>query len=213
MNTIVFLKGLLIGVSMAAPIGPISILCIRRSLTRGHHAGIATALGVALADGFYAMVAAFGLTAISAFLIHNKGYLEIFGGIILIALGIKAYKADPIIFAQPIKSKGFLATLIQSSLLTLANPMTIITFIAAFAAVGFKGKHEWHDALLLCFGVFCGSGIWFISLSSIVSLFRSRVTPAILTIINKISGVFLMTFGAYFIFDAVRLIIGYLYKH
>ncbi len=213
MNSLLFLKGLLIGISMAAPIGPISVLCIRRSLTRGHHAGIATALGVALADGFYAMIAAFGLTAISSFLIHNKLYLDLFGGVILIALGIKAYNASPITLAQPIRSSGFFSTLIQTTLLTLANPMTIITFVAAFAAVGFQGKHDFHDALLICLGVFCGSGLWFIALSSIVSHFRHKVTPAILTFINKLSGFFLIVFGAYFLFDALQLGFRYFFRH
>jgi threonine/homoserine/homoserine lactone efflux protein len=210
MNTAPFITGLIIGITMAAPIGPISLLAIRRSLTRGHHAGIATALGVALADGFYAIIAAFGITAISSFLLHNRGYLDLFGGTILLLLGLKAFKAEPITAAAAIKSRGFISTLIQTALLTLANPMTIITFVAAFAAVGFQGRHEWREGLMLSFGVFCGSALWFIGLSTLVSSFRTRITPTVLTIINKISGIFLMAFGAYFIYDALHIMGSYL---
>ncbi len=205
MNIPIFIKGLLIGVSMAAPVGPISILTIRRSLTRGHHAGIATALGVALADGFYAMVAAFGLTAISTFLVTQRNYLYVIGGLLLIYLGAKAFNTKPISLEKPLKDAGFFSTLIQTMLITLTNPMTILTFLAAFAAIGFEGKeHEFHEALLLCLGVFCGSGLWFISLSTLIAHFRDRVTPSVFMLINKISGALLMAFGALFILTVLK---------
>src|SRR5262245_45368799 len=98
-----FIKGFLIGVSMAAPVGPISILTIRRSLTRGPHAGLATALGVALADGFYAMVAAFGLTALSTLLISARYYLYLIGGGLLIYLGARTYNTPPLSLDKPLK--------------------------------------------------------------------------------------------------------------
>jgi threonine/homoserine/homoserine lactone efflux protein len=205
MNIPIFIKGLIIGVSMAAPVGPIAILTIRRSLTRGHYAGIATALGVALADGFYAMVAAFGLTAISGFLVTQRNFLYLFGGVLLVYLGIRAFNAEPLSLQKPIKGAGFLSTLIQTMLLTLTNPMTILTFLAAFAAIGFEGKqHEFHQALLLCLGVFCGSGLWFISLSTLIAHFRTRVTPFVFMVINKISGALLIGFGGLFILSVLR---------
>lgn len=201
----IFIKGLIIGISMAAPVGPISILTIRRSLTRGHHAGIATALGVAFADGLYAMVAAFGLTAISTFLVTKRDYLFVFGGLLLIYLGIRAFNAQPVALEKPLKSAGFFTTFAQTVLLTLTNPMTILTFIAAFAAVGFEGnQHSTSEAWLICLGVFCGSGLWFISLSTLIAHFRTRITPFIFMLINKISGVLLMSFGIVFIANVLR---------
>ena len=104
-----------------------------------------------------------------------------------------------------IKGAGFISTLIQTMFLTLTNPMTILTFIAAFAAVGFEGsQHDFHRALLLCCGVFCGSGMWFITLSTVIAHFRSRITPATFTLINKISGLFLIGFGLFFIIAALK---------
>lgn len=204
MSMLPFLKGFLIGVSMAAPVGPIAILTIRRSLTGGHHAGIATALGVALADGFYAMVAAFGLTAIASLLITSKDYLYIIGGILLIYLGFRAYTAPALMPDQPLKGVGFFSTVIQTLFLTLTNPMTILAFFAAFAAIGFEGQHEFQEAALLCLGVFCGSGLWFISLSTLIAHFRHRVTPFVFMLINKISGALLMGFGALFIITVFK---------
>ncbi len=203
----VFIKGFIVGVSMAAPIGPISILAIRRSITSGHHAGIATALGVALADGFYAMVAAFGITALSAFLVTQRSYLYLIGGVLLVYLGARAFKTEPLKLEKPLQGSGFLTTLIQTTLLTLTNPMTILTFLAAFAAIGFEGgEHDIQQASLLCLGVFFGSGLWFIGLSMLIAHFRSRVTPFVFMMINKIAGALLMGFGTVFILGALQKI-------
>jgi len=202
-----FIKGFMIGVSMAAPVGPISILTIRRSLTRGHHAGLATALGVALADGFYAMVAAFGLTALSTFLFSARSYLYLIGGALLIYLGARTYNTAPLSLNKPLKGAGFFTTALQTMLLTLTNPMTILTFLAAFAAIGFEGQHNFKDAFLLCFGVFCGSGFWFIGLSTVIAHFRHRVTPFVFMLINKISGALLMIFGGLFIVTVLKELI------
>ncbi len=204
-KSLTFIQGLLIGITMAAPIGPISILCIRRSISKGHHAGLATALGVALADGFYAVVAAFGLTAISSFLINQKEYLYLGGGILFLFLGYKAFTSPPIDIAQPIKTKGFITTAIQTMLITLTNPMTIVIFIAAFAALGFvPSQHTWFQAFSLCLGVFFGSLLWYLMLSTIVAHLRTKMTPYFLTFINKISGILLTGAGIFFILNALK---------
>lgn len=185
---------------MAAPVGPISILCIRRSLTGGHSAGLATALGVALADGFYALVAALGLSALSLALLTLRPFLYIFGGSLLFYIGYKAYTAKMVEIGSPLKTRGFLTTLMQTSMLTLANPMTILMFLGAFAAVGVQQiDHEVSQALMLSFGVMCGSALWFMFISFLVASIRRRVTPTIFMLINKISGFLLMAFGCYFL--------------
>ena len=210
MNIPLFLQGFIIGVTMAAPIGPIAILTIRRSLTRGHHAGIATALGVALADGIYAVIAAFGITAISSFLVTQRDLLYIVGGLLLIFLGIRAYNTKPIELQRPIASAGFFPTMLQTMLITLTNPMTILTFLAAFAAIGFEGQqHSMYEAILLCLGVFSGSGLWFIGLSLLIAHFRNRVTPFVFMLINKISGGFLCGFGVIFLIAGVKKLLGF----
>lgn len=205
MNIPIFIKGFIIGISMATPVGPISILTIRRSLTRGHHAGLATALGVACADGLYAMVAAFGMNAISSFLVTKRDYLYVIGGLLLIYLGARAFNAPPVSLEKPLKGASFFTTFVQTLLLTLTNPMTILTFLAAFAAVGFEGnQHSTADAWLICLGVFCGSGLWFMSLSTLVAHFRKRITPFVFMLINKISGALLMAIGVVFIANVLK---------
>ncbi|MBA2307506.1 LysE family transporter [Candidatus Dependentiae bacterium] len=194
---------------MAAPIGPVSILCIRRSLTRGHHAGIATALGVAIADSFYAFVAALGLTALSSFLIDQKELLYVCGGLFLIFLGIKAFSAQPESVKQPLKSKGFFITVFKTTLLTLTNPMTIIVFLAAFATIGLDTlNHTLPEAVLIAAGVFCGSGLWFIGLSTVAAHFRSRIKPPLLKHINQFSGLFFIGSGLFLIAAALERLIG-----
>ncbi|MBA3751738.1 LysE family transporter [Candidatus Dependentiae bacterium] len=208
MNELYFYKGLIVGIGMAAPIGPISLLCIRRSLIRGHYAGIATALGVAIADGFYALIAAFGLTALSSFLINQKEYIYCVGGLFLIFLGIKAFKTKPISINQPLKSTSFLLTTLQTMLLTLTNPMTIVSFLAVFATLGLDTMHNnITQATLICLGVFCGSGLWFISLSTLAAHFRSRIKPSFLRHINQFSGVFFILCGLFLIIMSVKRLI------
>ena len=122
----------------------------------------------------------------------------------LIYLGVHAYKTPPLDLEKPLKGTGFFTTLVQTMIITLTNPVTILSFLAAFAAAGIEGKqHEFQQALLLSLGVFCGSGLWFIGLSTLIAHFRTRVTPFVFTLINKISGALLIGFGALFIVTIV----------
>ena len=202
-----FFKGMMIGIAMAAPVGPIALLCIRRSLTKGHLAGFATALGVAFADGFYALIASLGLSAISNFVLSQKEYLFMGGGIILILLGVRALKHPPVLkeaedVIKQFKAKGFISTLFQTTLLTLTNPMTIVAFFAAFSAAGFETHNDPGQAFLICSGVFLGSLLWFMLLSTGVAYFRNRVTPYVYQVINTVSGWLLILFGIGFLGDA-----------
>ncbi len=204
-----FFKGILIGIAMAAPVGPLALLCIRRSLTKGHIEGVATGLGVALADGFYALVAALGLSAISLFILERKEYLFMGGGIMLVLLGVRALKNPPSLSEddlelEKLNPKGFMTTLLQTSLITLTNPMTIVTFIAAFSAVGFQGQQTPWQATTIALGVFCGSLVWFMMLALIVGYFRKKVTPFVYRMINTVSGALLIAYGIIFLGNAAR---------
>ncbi len=212
MNRIVFFKGLLVGISMAVPVGPITILCIRRSLTQNRSAGLATALGATAANGLYAMIVSLGFTALSTFLIYHKAYLDISGGILLLALGISTLHAKPVTVSKPVQSKGLVTTFVQTMLLTLANPMTILFLLAAFSAAGFEGQHDAAQALIISVGVLCGSGAWFILLITIIASIRTWLKPSMLTTINRISGGLLILFGLYFIEDTVRIAYTYLLR-
>ena len=188
---------------MALPAGPLAILVLKRSLTKGYKEGLATALGVALADGFYALVTALGLTAVSGFVLNKKEYFFMGGGFLLILLGIRTLKKPPILETEHTNKRGFIPTLLQTMLITLTNPMTLLMFIAAFAAVGFEGHEESiSQALLICSGVFLGSMSWFgiISISSASQ--RKKVTPYLLNLVTTISGYLLVLFGIIFLIDA-----------
>lgn len=210
MDIPIFFKGIIIGISIAAPVGPIGILCIKRSLTRGYAAGFATGLGAALADLMYAIVAGFGLTAVSSFLIKQQPLLYFIGGLVLTALGIKTLFSPPITQPLTIKGKSFLSTTLETMILTLTNPFTILAFVAAFAGIGLGVEdHNYKSALLLCLGVFLGSALWFTALSTTMAFFRSKCNPFVIARINTISGFFLVGAGIALI---LNLFISHLYQ-
>ena len=191
-----FLKGLLIGFSIAAPVGPIGVLCIRRSLEDGTRMGLMAGLGAATADAAYGCVAGFGLTAISGFLLAQRVPLALIGGAFLCYLGVRAWFKKP---SQPqnVTARGYFATYVSTLALTIANPSTIISFLAVFAALGLAGSKDYSGAGSLVLGVFVGSAIWWLILSIGVGLVRSRLTPAWVRSINRFSGLLLFAFGIY----------------
>lgn len=191
-----FLRGLLIGISIAAPVGPIGVLCIRRTLAEGRLAGLVSGLGAASADAIYGTIAGFGLTFFAEFLVAQRNWLSLFGGIFLCYLGIRTYFSTPADESVQVESKGILRNYLSIFLLTLTNPMTILSFAAIFAGLGLANQPgDYLSAMILVLGVFSGSGFWWVILSSGVSLFRERVTPKWMAWINRISGLIVFTFG------------------
>ena len=196
MSVAFWLRGLLIGFSIAAPVGAIGVLCIRRTLAEGRGVGLASGLGAATADALYGCVAGFGVTAISNFLVSQQLALRLFGGIFLCYLGIKTFLSRP--SGQPAAtSGGGLARAYASTfVLTLANPMTILSFAAIFAGLGLGNTGgSYGAAASLVAGVFMGSAAWWLLLSSAVALLRGRLTVDGLQWINRISGVIIAGFG------------------
>jgi threonine/homoserine/homoserine lactone efflux protein len=189
-----FLKGLAIGFSIAAPVGPIGVLCIRRTLADGRTAGLASGLGAATADGVYGCVAGFGLTFISDKLISQQLWFRLIGGAFLCYLGLKTLLARPAEQAAPDGSDGLIGAYISTFFLTLTNPLSIFAFAAIFAGLeGASGNYVSAGALVL--GVFIGSALWWLTLSTGVSLFRTKVTPHGLRWVNRISGLIITGFG------------------
>jgi threonine/homoserine/homoserine lactone efflux protein len=183
-----------IGVAVAAPIGAIGVLCIRRTLSHGWGAGIATGLGVATADGIYAACAAFGLTAVTDALVAWQSPLRLVGGVALVYLGIKALRSDPE-SCEPAASEG--AGLYASAVgLTLTNPATILAFAAIFAGVGLVGAGgTWESAAVATAGVASGSLAWWLALTAILVGLRRRATEGLLRGVNRVSGAVLIAFG------------------
>ncbi len=190
------LRGLLIGFSIAAPVGPIGVLCIRRTLAEGRLAGLLTGLGAATADAVYGAIAAFGLTFIASFLVHQQNLLALVGGGFLCYLGVRTFLAVPTEAASDAGSKSLLGMYASTFFLTLTNPLTILSFAAIYAGLGLAANTgSYLSAVLVVLGVFLGSAGWWLLLSGIVSIFRSRITPRALRWINRISGLIILAFG------------------
>lgn len=190
------LRGLLIGFSIAAVVGPIGLLCIARTLRQGFLYGFVTGLGAATADGIYGSIAAFGLTFISTFLIGQQGWIRLVGGLFLLYLGLRTVLSRSAQQYAQAEGNGFLGAYASTVLLTLTNPLTILSFAAIFAGFGVgAASHARLAAALVVAGVFSGSGLWWLLLSGGVGLLREKITPRWLTWINRCAGAALMLFG------------------
>lgn len=191
-----FLKGLLIGLSIAAPVGPIGVLCIRRTLMHGRLAGFVSGLGAATADAVYGVLAAAGLTAVATVLLDQRHWLQLFGGAFLLYLGIAMIRARPPAASTPAMGSPRLAAAYLSTLvLTLTNPMTILSFIGIFAGLGFGAEQSIASAVSLVIGVFAGSTAWWFILSTAASWFGRRLTTGGLRRVNCFAGAIILSFG------------------
>lgn len=191
-------RGILIGFSIAAPVGPIGVLCIRRTLTDGRAAGLVSGLGAATADALYGCVAGFGLTLISNFLVQQQWWLGLIGGLFLCYLGVKTLLSTPAEQAASAKGTGLLGAYASTFFLTVTNPVTILAFAAIFAGLGLANTSgSYGAAAILVLGVFLGSALWWLLLSGGVSLLRERFTTTGLQWVNRISGVIILGFGLF----------------
>lgn len=199
------IRGMIFGLSVAAPVGPMGVLCIRRTLADGRIAGLVTGLGTATADACYGAVAAFGLTFISTFLVHQQFWLRLIGGIFLCYLGVTTFLSKPAERPAAVSASGLRSAYVTTFLLTLTNPLTILTFAAIFAGVGVGEIHgAYGSAALLILGVFLGSALWWLLLSGGTGLLRTRLTPARLVWVNRISGVGIAAFGGLALVSIIR---------
>ncbi len=190
------LTGLLIGFSIAAPVGPIGVLCIRRTLADGRTHGLVSGLGAATADAIYGAIAGFGLTLISSALVSQQMWLRLIGGAFLIYLGVQTFRARPAENPAKAEGSGLLGAYTSTFFLTLTNPMTILSFVAIFAGVGLaNATGDYLAASVLVAGVFLGSAMWWLTLSGGVSLFRNKFNPRALVWVNRISGTIVTGFG------------------
>lgn len=190
------LRGIAVGFSVAAPVGPIGVLCIRRTLTGGRAAGFVSGLGAATADAVYGSIAGFGLTLISTFLVDQQTWIRLIGGLSLCYLGFRALLAEPRDNLELPGSRGIVGAYGSAFALTLTNPMTILSFAAIFAGLGVTGSGRGYAAAaVLVSGVFIGSILWWFFLSGMAGLFRERFHVHVMRWINRVSGVILAGFG------------------
>lgn len=212
-------RGLILGFAIAAPVGPIGVLCIRQTLASGWLSGLVSGLGAATADAIYGSIAGFGLTAIAGLLVNQQTPLQLIGGSFLCYLGIRTLRhAQTIHVTSPDSLDSLEHTSSPSSLnrrtlathyattllLTLTNPATILSFTAIFASLGIAALPTPRLALVLVIGVFCGSALWWLLLSSGAALLRSRLTATHLKWVNQLSGLMIAVFGGVAIAFAFR---------
>lgn len=196
MDSSLFVRGIILGFSIAAPVGPIGILCIRRTLASGRATGFVSGLGAASADAFFGSITALGLTAISSFLVSQEVWLRLVGGLFLVYLGVSTFRSRPAEQAATAVEGGLLAAYGSTFLLTLTNPMTILAFAAMFSALGPGGSSSvFAGAAMIVPGVFFGSAAWWLLLSGGVSLLRGQIDAPKLVWINRISGIIIAVFG------------------
>lgn len=190
-----------IGFSIAAPVGPIGILCIRRTLADGRQAGLISGLGAATADAFYGAIAAFGLTFISIFLVNQSFWLRLGGGIFLVFLGVRTFLAPPthdaVFKSNPLDQQGSLSNFFSTFFLTISNPLTILSFTAIFAGLGAASiqTQDYIAAGLMVLGIFSGSVFWWFLLTYLTSLFKYRIKRSTMIWINRIAGAVIIAFG------------------
>lgn len=192
-----FLKGLAAGVAIAAPVGPVGVLCVHRTLVHGRIHGLLSGLGAAAADSVFAAVAALGLTVVADFLVQHQDWLRLGGGGLLLALGVRTL-AIPMPSPGPDdKARGLTGDVVSTFALTLTNPVTLFSFIAVFAALGITARNAGlvHGALLVA-GVFLGSALWWFLLSTGVGLIRTVMEDLYLRWIHHVSGALILAFGA-----------------
>jgi threonine/homoserine/homoserine lactone efflux protein len=200
-----FIRGMIIGFAIAAPVGPIGVLCVQRTINRGASFGFVSGLGAATADACYGIVAAFSVAAVFNFLSDHKIWFSLAGGLYLGYLGIKAFRSVPESQVEISNAMGRLRAYLSIFFLTLTNPMTIFSFAAVFAGFGFGNTGgNYLNAVILVIGVFCGSAIWWLTLSGTTGLIRHKFTATHLRWINRISGVVILGFAGYIILGLIR---------
>jgi threonine/homoserine/homoserine lactone efflux protein len=190
-----FLKGFLIGISIAAPVGPIGLLCIRRTMAYGRISGFVSGLGAATADGLYGLVAGFGLTAVTNLLLSGQAVLKLVGGLFLIYLGGRIFFSPVTQQGAEAKRAGLVSDYFSTLMLTVANPVTILSFTAVFAGLGITAGTDYSTASALVGGVIAGSSAWWFILSGVAGYFAERFDHSRMSIVNRLSGMIVTCFG------------------
>lgn len=205
---IIFLKGLVAGLFIAAPVGPVAVLCVKRAMYYGAAGGLAAGLGAAVADALFGAVAGFGVAAVADWLLEHEDAIRFFGGIILITLGISLLLSRHQPREQAVSRMGLFGTFFTTFMLTLTNPITILSFLTVFASLGLASAQlDYTLAGILVAGVFIGSAVWWIAISAIVVLARGRIGFEWMPVIKRWSGVLIIGFGLFAIVTSAPVVL------
>ena len=197
MEVILVLKGIIVGISVSAPLGPLGILCIQRTMNKGFLYGFVSGLGAVFADILYASVAGFGISIIADFLKAHEFAIRVVGGIFILVVGVMIFRSNPVkqIRQQNAQKKGYVSDFVSSFFITVTNPLTIIVFGAVFAGLGLDQSSTFGMIMYTLSGIFTGAILWWFSLNIGVNIFRKRIRLRNLYWINKVSGVLVAAFG------------------
>lgn len=198
------IRGLIFGFTIAAAVGPITLLVIRRTIEHGGLYGFASGLGVATADATYGGIAAFGLTALTSILVSGHVVLALVGGSIIVILGLKTALARPAGPAADVERPGLAGAFASIYGLTMTNPLTIILYAGVFAGIGFAAGTSFVDATAVTLGVWVGSTLWWVVLCSVLAWVRGRVSARAMLWVNRLSGAALVLLGVLAVISAVR---------
>lgn len=200
MDPSLFINGIPIGIVAACPIGAVAVLCIQRTINKGFLSGLVLGFGSAFGDFVFAVIAGFSITFIADFLVANRFWLGLIGGLFMLFLGYKIFKSNPLKQileerANPGR-KTYFGDFLTGLGLTISNPLTVIVFGGLFAASGAVSKHtNYLNTTIMLTGVITGALIWWLFLVSIINLFRKKIRLRNLFVINKIMGICICCFG------------------
>jgi threonine/homoserine/homoserine lactone efflux protein len=204
MEPTLFAQGMLVGITLAAPVGPIALVCIQRALTVGRWHGIASGLGVATADAFYAAITVFWITLLSGFLLEWQWIFRVAGGIVLLGVGFWIFRTVPPEVPGSADSNTYTKDFAATLVLTLANLLTIVFFVALLPGFGvvFSGG-SFVPAAVFVLGLFAGEAVWWVAISWLLGSLHTTLTRARLTLINRFAGLLIIAFGIALILSAV----------
>jgi len=189
------IRGLAAGLIIAAPVGPVNLLCIRRTLEKGWKSGIVSGLGAALADTLYGAIAGFGISLVIQLLIREEFWIRVIGGIFLMGIGVVYYRKPPRSLHAGDDNSSANSDFASAFLLNVTNPTTVLTYLAVLAALGLGRQRPLWQTSLLVVGIFCGSMTWWTILVSTANRLRSRITDRTMRRMNHVAGIAIGAFG------------------
>jgi len=191
------LKGILIGLLVSIPLGPIGVLVIQRTVNKTRMAGLLSGMGAALSDTLYAIIAGFSLTYVVDFIRKNEFIFQLSGALVVLGLGIYIFFKNPLTDMQQHRLRGntHLKDIISTFLVTFSNPLSVLVFLAIFTSSGVAMSLEKpYQSIFVILGVFTGAFLWWFSLSGLVSMFRHKINLRFLWWLNKTAGVMIVLF-------------------
>lgn len=197
MDVSLFIQGIIIGLTLAVPVGPIALMCIHRTVIEGRLHGIFSGLGVATADSCYAAISVLGLTFISGVIVSHQYPFRFLAAVVLIIIGIQVFMAAPRCICPETEHETFLKDYLSMVAIAIANPLTLVFFLVLLPGIGvFVQGNSFFSALEFVAGVFLGSAAWWIILCGFIGSVRSRISQERFGLINRVSGLLISCFGA-----------------